>query len=473
MSFTRYPNYKDSGVEWLGEVPGHWDIPQIKRTTYLKARVGWKGLTSEEFRERSFAYLVTGSDFREKFVKWDECYQVEQERYDDDPFIQLQNGDLLITKDGTIGKLAIVSNLDRPACLNSGIFVVRPRNTYTTDFMYWILSSNVFSVFCDLESFGSTINHLYQNVFEQFAFPAPPESEQTQIAAFLDRETAKIDALVAEQRRLMELLKEKRQAVISHAVTQGLNPHAPMKPSGIEWLGDVPAHWEVKKIKFVTANVKAGPFGSALTKDVYVSAGYRVYGQEQVIPNDFTLGDYFIAPAKYDELSQYSVSPGDILISCVGTFGKIAIVPDNIEPGIINPRLIRLRCSHAIKAEYLVEVMRSNVTFEQFSSFTRGGTMDVINIGTLNEIYIALPPKDEQQELLSFVHREIGKFDTLTTEAQRAIDLLQERRTALISAAVTGQIDVRPLCQVQKVPEGTHSAGAGGTAIRSGESSAA
>ena len=199
----------------------------------------------------------------------------------------------------------------------------------------------------------------------------------------------------------------------------------------------------MKKLKFVVENVKAGPFGSALTKDLYVSAGYRVYGQEQVIPNDFSIGDYFITPDKYEELSQYSVSPGDVLISCVGTFGKIAIVPSDIEPGIINPRLIRLRCSASIKPEYLVEVMRNIVTFEQFASFSRGGTMDVINIGTLSEVFIALPPRLEQQELLAFLHQETLKFDTLTTEAQLAIDLLQERRTALISAAVTGQIDVR------------------------------
>jgi type I restriction enzyme S subunit len=271
----------------------------------------------------------------------------------------------------------------------------------------------------------------------------PSKAEQQTIAAFLDRETGKIDALIAEQRRLVELLAEKRQAVISHAVTKGLNPNARMKDTGIEWLGKVPEHWEVKRIKFVIDSVKAGPFGSALTKDVYVSTGYRVYGQEQVIPNDFTIGDYFITPEKYEELSQYSVSPGDILISCVGTFGKIAIIPSNIEPGIINPRLIRLRCSDAIKAEYLVEVMRSNVTFEQFSSFTRGGTMDVINIGTLNEIFVALPPMEEQEELLGFLQCEIAKFDTLTAEANRAIELLQERRSALISAAVTGKIDVR------------------------------
>jgi type I restriction enzyme S subunit len=283
---------------------------------------------------------------------------------------------------------------------------------------------------------------LYWEEFKCISVVIPPTAEQREIAEFLEGETRKINGLVSEQRRLMELLREKRQAVISHAVTRGLNPAAPLKPSGIEWLGDVPTHWEVKRIKFVTAGVKAGPFGSALTKDVYVSAGFRVYGQEQVIPNDFTLGDYFITPEKYEELSQYSVSPGDILISCVGTFGKIAIVPGEIVPGIINPRLIRLRCSKAIKAEYLVEVMRSNVTFEQLSSFTRGGTMDVINIGTLSGIFLALPPMPEQEELLTFMSQESSKFDALKAEAQRAIDLLLERRTALISAAVTGQIDV-------------------------------
>jgi type I restriction enzyme S subunit len=290
---------------------------------------------------------------------------------------------------------------------------------------------------------GSTFLEISSEELGNYKITAPSLPEQTQIAKFLDHETAKIDRLIEKQEALIRLLKEKRQAVISHAVTKGLNPHAPLKDSGIAWLGQVPAHWEIKKAKFLTESVKAGPFGSALTKDVYVTAGYRVYGQEQVIPNDFTVGDYHITAAKYAELIQYRVAPGDILISCVGTFGKIAIVPHNIAPGIINPRLIRLRCSKEILSRYLLEVMRSQVTFEQFSSFSRGGTMDVINIGTLNEIYVALSPSEEQLALLNFILREMEKFDALTAETQLAIELMQERRTALISAAVTGKIDVR------------------------------
>ena len=451
MSFPRYPSYKDSGTAGLGEIPSHWEVKPLKHLAAIDS-CGSYGVEVEEAEialpVATTAQIDADGRFTVDRMPVRGFVPAEVQRFG------CSDGDILVVKSSgsatniISGKAGLVDESTPPFVFSNFLMRVRPsRDLAIPKFIYALLRSQLTRQRVEQMCSTTTYPNLQVGEYCSAPLPIPPPAEQTQIAAFLDRETAKIDELVAEQRRLMELLKEKRQAVISHAVTQGLNPHAPMKPSGIEWLGDVPEHWEVKKIKFVTANVKAGPFGSALTKDVYVGAGYRVYGQEQVIPNDFTLGDYFITPAKYDELSQYSVSPGDILISCVGTFGKIAIVPDNIEPGIINPRLIRLRCSHAIKAEYLVEVMRSNVTFEQFSSFTRGGTMDVINIGTLNEIYIALPPMEEQQELLSFVQREISKFDTLTAEAQRAIDLLQERRTALISAAVTGQIDVRQLTE--------------------------
>ena len=257
MSLPRYPQYKDSGVEWLVNIPTSWDVKRIKHTTYLKGRVGWKGLTSDEYLERGYAYLVTGTDFSEKFINWNECHCVEQARYEDDPFIQLRDGDLLITKDGTIGKLALVAGLDHPACLNSGIFLIRPTSSYVTEYMYWVLKSDAFKVFCDLSSVGSTIQHLYQNIFEDFAFPIPSLQEQRSVAAFLDRETGKIDALISEQEKLLILLSEKRQATISHAVTKGLNPDVPMKDSGVKWLGDVPEHWRVSPLKYLVS-LKSG-----------------------------------------------------------------------------------------------------------------------------------------------------------------------------------------------------------------------
>lgn len=279
--------------------------------------------------------------------------------------------------------------------------------------------------------------------FGNMPLPTPFINEQIAIAAYLDRETACIDGLISKKIRFIDLLREKRQALITHTVTKGLDREVKMKDSGVEWLGEVPVHWDIKRLQYLCSNIKAGPFGSALTKDMYVREGYRVYGQEQVIAGDFSLGDYYISIDKYADLQQYEVKSGDVLISCVGTFGKIAVVLEGVEPGIINPRLIRLRVNDSVTPVYLNTIMRSNVVFEQFSLWSRGGTMDVINIGTLSGVVLALPPKIEQIEILAYLERETTRIDTLISKTKRSIELLKERRSALITAAVTGQIDVR------------------------------
>jgi type I restriction enzyme, S subunit len=444
MSFLRYPNYKETGVEWLGQVPEHWKVLQIRRTTYLKARVGWKGLTSEEFREQAFAYLVTGSDFRAKFVKWDECYQVEKARYDDDPFIQLRNGDLLITKDGTIGKLAIVSNLDRPACLNSGIFVARPRNSYTTEFMYWLLSSTVFSVFCDLESFGSTINHLYQNVFERFAFPAPPESEQLTIAEFLDRETGKIDELIAEQERLIELLKEKRQAVISHAVTKGLNPDVPMKDSGIEWIGQVPEHWNTVPLKSLTQPDRPIMYGIVLPGPDVGEGGVPILKGGNVRPSRLNLDSMARTTVEIEApYARARLQQGDLVYSIRGTIGDCEIVPPELSGANITQDVARVAIDDQYSTQWARWSLLSSAIREELACGSLGAAVRGINIFDLKRVQLPTPPtKTEQSEIADFLEIEISRFDTLTAEAQKAITLLHERRSALISAAVTGQIHV-------------------------------
>jgi len=251
MKYPAYPKYKFSGVEWLGDVPEHWGVKKIGHTTYVKGRIGWQGLTSDEFVDEG-PYCVTGTDFYDGKINWVSCYHVGEERYMEDPYIQLRDNDLLITKDGTIGKTAVVKKLGGTATLNSGIFLTRPlRHTYNTDYMYWVLNSSSFTAFIDLTKTGTTISHLYQNVFVRFQFPLPPLSEQQAISEFLDRESGRIDELIGKKERLIELLKEKRTAMISRAVTKGLNPKVKMKPSGVEWLGYVPEHWDVKRFKYI------------------------------------------------------------------------------------------------------------------------------------------------------------------------------------------------------------------------------
>lgn len=260
----KYSKYKPSGVEWIGDIPEHWKVKKIKHCCYVKGRVGWNGLKASEFLIEGFAYLITGTDFKDGLVDWENCYHIDEERYREDPFIQLKNEDLLITKDGTIGKLAIVDKLDKPACLNSGIFVVRSLlSTFDTRYLYWILQSNVFRNFNEFTSYGATIQHLYQNVFVNFDFCLPVIKEQKSIANFLYTKTAQIDKLIANKQKLIELLNEERSAIINHAVTRGISPNVKLKDSGIEWLDKIPEHWETKKLKYVGEIISGGAFNSS------------------------------------------------------------------------------------------------------------------------------------------------------------------------------------------------------------------
>ena len=211
---------KDSGVEWIGEIPERWSLVPLKHYLSLKGRIGWNGLKSEEFKEYAYAYLVTGQDFNSAIVDWSKCYQIDKERYDEDPFIQLKNGDILVTKDGTIGKIAKVSNLDKPACLNSGIFVVKQKKErFVQDYLYWVFVSNQLKEFVQYNSTGSTIQHLYQNVFENMPLTLPSIEEQDAIATFLNKKAAQIDEAINTLNAHRDDLNALKQAIISEAVT--------------------------------------------------------------------------------------------------------------------------------------------------------------------------------------------------------------------------------------------------------------
>ncbi|OXI22523.1 restriction endonuclease subunit S [Burkholderia sp. AU15512] len=429
MSLPTYPEYKDSQLSWLGKVPTHWDVGRLKLSVSLatdKTDRRWNPIALENIESWSGKFVPTETKFVGEGVAF-------------------EPGDILFGKLRPYLAKAYLADCSGEAV--GDFHVLRPSERLVPRFLQYQVLSQEFIAMVDGSTFGSKMPRVNWEFLSNMILAIPPSDEQRTIAGFLDRETRKIDALIAEQEKLLVLLAEKRQATISHAVTRGLNSDAPMKDSGVAWLGNVPVHWRVVPLKRLLADVKAGPFGSALTKEMYVSSGYRVYGQEQVIPADFSIGDYYIDDSKYAELQQYSVKAGDILISCVGTFGKIAIVPENVERGIINPRLIRVRVGASLSGRYLEAVLRSSVVFEQFSMVSRGGTMDVINIGTLNAVTLAVPPMCEQEDLLAFLDEETSKLDQLKSEAGRAIDLLKERRSALISAAVTGKIDVRNAVQ--------------------------
>jgi type I restriction enzyme S subunit len=441
MKYQRYPAYKASGVEWLGDVPEHWELTRVKFESYVKARVGWHGLKSDDFTDEG-AYLITGQDFVGSNINWDNCYHCDFERYEQDPYIQLQEDDLLITKDGTIGKIALVKNLNGKATLNSGIFVVRPlTNSYTDKFYFWLLQSSVFTGFVDFNKTGSTIVHLYQDTFVNFKYAMPDFNEQQKIANFLDHETAKIDTLIEKQRRLIELLKEKRQAVISHAVTKGLNPNAPMKDSGVEWLGEVPEHWEVKPIKHLA---ELNPKKSEITLDKNLMCNF--VPMEKLKIGAVLLDEVRVISDVYDGYTYFKND--DILMAKVTPCFEnhnIAIVNElenNI--GFGSTEIYVLRVKTGVVNNFLFyRLQESNFMAIATSAMTGAGGLKRVPSDVLSNYLMAIPNFEEQEKIASYIDEQATKIDNLIEKSNSAINLMQERRTALISAAVTGKIDVR------------------------------
>jgi type I restriction enzyme S subunit len=436
-----YPAYKDLGVVWLGKIPAHWEVKRIKHNSYVKGRIGWKGLTSDEFSDEG-PYLVTGTDFINGHVSWGSCYHVSVDRYNDDPFIMLRENDLLITKDGTIGKTAILNKLPDKATLNSGIFLVRPNTVeYSTKFLYWVLSSYAFSVFIEFNKAGSTISHLYQNVFVEFKFPIPSIEEQSKISDFLDDETAKIDMLVAKKERQIELLQEKRIALISRAVTQGLDPAAPLKDPGIDWLGPIPAHWKllslrrviVKFVDYRGATPAKTSIGIPLITARNIKNGYIDYG----------LSEEFISEEGYDSWMVRGLpEKGDVLITTEAPLGESAMIDDaNIA---LAQRIILLKVDKTLLTnKYLNYYFSSQTAKKELWSRATGSTAIGIKAYKLKGILFTVPPVIEQKLINGYLDSETTKIDDLITKVRLGIERLKEYRTALISAAVTGKIDVR------------------------------
>ena len=212
---------KGSGIEWIGKIPEGWDVIRLKHASWLKGRIGWQGLRSEEFIDEG-PYLITGTDFKDGHINWETCVHISEQRFNQDKAIQIKEDDLLITKDGTIGKLAIVKNCPEKVSLNSGVFIIRNNGKYKYNdkYMYYVLQSEEFSLWFDLSNSGnSTIKHLNQEGFYNFAFAYPPLPEQKAIADYLDEKCSEIDATIADKQRQLETLDEYKKSLIFEYVT--------------------------------------------------------------------------------------------------------------------------------------------------------------------------------------------------------------------------------------------------------------
>ena len=444
MSFPTYPKYRASGMEWLNEVPTHWSVGSLRWLT-RRYSGGTPDKTNLAYWENGTIPWLNSGAVNDRVVTEPSTY-ITADAFSSSSAKWIPEGALVMALAGQGKTKGMVARLAIRTTCNQSMAAIIAGAEVSGPFLFWWLDSNYQNI--RNMAGGDLRDGLNLELLGNIQCPIPTLAEQVQIAAFLDRETAKIDALVAEQRRLIDLLKEKRQAVISRSVTRGLNSHAPMKPSGIAWLSEVPKHWQVRRLKsLVEEPLKYGANEAAELDDPTLPRFVRITDIDE---GGNLRGDTFKSlPTEVAE--PYLLREGDVLLARSGaTVGKSFIYSRKWGTACFAGYLIRARLrDYQCRTKWLYYFCQTNAYWGYVIGSQIQATIQNVSAEKYANVYLPLPPADEQSLIVKFLDRETAKIDTLAAEAQRAMDLLQERRTALISAAVTGKIDVRGLVETE------------------------
>jgi type I restriction enzyme, S subunit len=431
--YKAYPEYRDSGLQWLGEIPAHWEVMQSRR---LFAQRKEKAQPSDKQLTASQKYGVI---YQKLFMEL-EGQSVVQVLIGSDILKHVEENDFVISMRSFQGGLEWCQYSGSVSSAYVGIIPVK--YIFPGFFRYLFKSESYVQALQSTSNLVRDGQALRFENFSQVPLPRIPEHEQNAIAAFLDHETAKIDVLIEKQQRLIELLKEKRQAVISHAVTKGLNPKAPMKDSGVEWLGEVPAHWKVQRIKSVSSFTTSGPRGwSELVGDegaLFIQSG----DLDDALSVGFSDAKR-VQIGNNAEAQRTLLCDGDVVVCITGAkTGNVAVCSVVPENAYINQHLCLIRPMSEIEPMFLAVLLKSSFgqTYFELSQY---GLKQGLSLEDVREAPVLVPPSVEQVAIATYLAAETERFDALCAKAQLSRDFLQERRTALISAAVTGKIDVR------------------------------
>ncbi|MET1308094.1 restriction endonuclease subunit S [Vibrio parahaemolyticus] len=454
--YKAYPEYKASEVEWLENLPSSWQIMKVKfllkdGSEGIKIGPFGSALKLEDMVESGIRVYGQENVIQKDFTLGKRF--ISQEKYSDMKVYTAEAGDILVTMMGTSGKCQVVPENADLGIIDSHLLKLRTNSKILPE-LFRLLVDETQEIKDQIgkQGKGSIMHGLNSSIVKGLELPLPSLEEQERILSFLDHETAKIDTLITKQEKLIELLKEKRQAVISHAVTKGLNPDAPMKDSGVEWLGEVPEHWAVAKLsyryevllgKMLDEKKITGDFLGKYLRNTDVQWG-------TINTDNLPVMDF-----KPTEIERYSVKKGDLIVCEGGEIGRSAIWTSEV-PCFYQKALHRLRpydtkqdCSN-----FMYYVMFDAVHQERFSSGANKATIAHLPAETFRQYRFAYPPHTEQMAIAKYLEEIEHKFDSLQLAAKAQVELLTERKTALISAAVTGKIDVRHFVAEQGQPQG-------------------
>ena len=434
MSLSTYPTYKQTNLEWVESLPEHWLIKPLKRNVEL--------LTEKKDSNEYPVGLENIEGWTGRFIESESDFQGEG--------VDFQANDILFGK--LRPYLAKVWLADRKGEAVGDFHVLRPLSGNVPGFIqYQLLTREVIDL-VNGSTYGAKMPRASWDFLGSLGMPTPSEKEQAAIATFLERETAKIDSLVAEQERLIELLQEKRQAVISHAVTKGLNFNVPMKDSGVEWLGEVPEHWAVKRIKHLSQLISKGTTPSTIGSEL-TDEGVRFIKAENITAKGVAdHPEFFISEETNQSLSRSQLHGDEVLVVIAGaTTGKSAVISTEACPANTNQAVSFIRTNNSLVSEFINFWLAQKQVQMHISIGSVQSAQPNLSMEDLGNIPIAVPLNSEIEEIVNYCHSFHRTFERLIDSSASSINLLKERRSALISAAVTGQIDVRGLVPEEEV----------------------
>ena len=430
--YRAYPESRDSSVQWLDKIPAEWRLFDGKRLFKNRRELS---LETDEQLAASQKYGVIPQSLMMKLTD----SKVMLALKGTSSFRHVEKNDFVISLRSFEGG---IEHSKYTGCVSPAYTVLSGNEETVPSFYRYLFKSEPY--IAALQSTTDSLRDGKSISFEQFgAIPLvlPALDEQEQIASFLDHETAKIDTLIDKQQKLIQLLKEKRQAVISHAVTKGLNPNAPMRDSGVEWLGEVPEHWVSCRLKNYAKVVDCKHITAEFFDEgiPLASIGEVKEWCVNLEAAKLTSEEYYLDLIGGDREPE----PGNIIYSRNATVGEAALVSENMPKFAMGQDVCLIRLNDEVMPAYLLHVLKSGVISNQLDLVMVGSTFKRINVEDIRSFAIALPPYEEQSSIVAELTRSLGKYDLLVSSAEMAINLMQERRTALISAAVTGKIDVR------------------------------
>lgn len=436
----RYEAYKDSGVEWIGEVPSHWEVTKLKHVSKRIKTGSTPPTDNPEYFEEGNIDWFGPSDFQNSVLSNSKKKITKLAFEEGKAPLYEPNSVMLVGIGATVGKVGICKNY---CSSNQQINAIElEKDKYIPTLLVNYLKAINDYIISEADS--ATLPIFNQTDTKNIPVPLPPLSEQEQIATYLDRKTGQLDSLIAQKRQLIALLEEERTALINQVVTKGLDPTAPLKPSGIDWLGDVPAHWEVKKLKYVVEKIGSGvtPKGGA---EVYQETGIPLLRSQNIYSDRFKLDNVaYISEDVHKEMRGSQVQSGDVLLNITGgSIGRCFYVTDEFEEANVNQHVCIVRPNDKVITKFLHLLLTSVVGQTQILLCQVGGNREAVNFEQLGNFCFAMPNVEEQNALVNSLEYEFSRITHGQSIYQQQITLLEEYKTALISAVVTGKVDVR------------------------------